>query len=271
VRDVVNSRILWAVIHRDLRLLLSSKSNVIPIVVVSALIFAGLPLLVGLAPSAINIPLGDVGALAASLPGAGAAGLPADPDARLTVLLLVYLLAPMFLIVPIMLSIVAAAGAIAGERERGTLETLLLSPISDRQLFVAKTAGAWIPAVLITVVGAVVYQVVATVVLAGTGAQPFPNLLWTLLVLWVSPAVAAAALGALVMVSARARTFQDAMQFGGVLVLPVVAVTVAQSTGLLALGVVHVAVAGAALWVAAGLLLRAGARTLRRDQLTPRL
>ena len=49
-----------------------------------------------------------------------------------------YLLAPLFLIVPLMVSAVLAADAFAGEKERKTLETLLHLPISDRDLFFAK-------------------------------------------------------------------------------------------------------------------------------------
>ena len=175
------------------------------------------------------------------------------------------------MIIPVLLAVVSAAGSIAGERERGTLEILLLSPITDRQLFLAKTIGAWLPAVVITLAGSVVYQLVATAALWGTGVRPFPNLLWTLLLLWVAPALAAGALGVVVLLSARARTVQDAMQVGGVLVLPVVAVAVAQASGLLALGSPAIAVAGAVLWVLAALLLRAGARSLQRDRLVAAL
>jgi ABC-2 type transport system permease protein len=260
-------RILWAVVRRDLVTLSGSKATLLPLLLVPLVVFAGLPLLVRAAPGAVNLPVTDVDTLTAMLPGTSAAGLPADPELRLIHLMLVYLLAPMLLIVPVMVSVVAAAGAIAGERERRTLEILLLSPITDRQFFVAKTLGAWLPAVAITLLGSVVYQVVATMALADTRIRPFPNLLWTLLILWVAPALAAAALGAVVVLSAHARTSQDAMQLGAVLILPVVAVTVAQASGLLALGAATVAASGVALWLVAALLLRAGTRLLQRDRL----
>ena len=41
------------------------------------------------------------------------------------------------------------------------VEILLLSPATDRQLFIAKTVGAWVPAVAITFVGTIAYQAVA--------------------------------------------------------------------------------------------------------------
>ena len=229
-------RIVRAIALRDLRLLVANKTTAIPMSVMPLIIFAGLPLLVGLMPSAMNLPVDDLGILVDAMPESEAAKLPTAPDARLAALFLGYLFAPMFLLVPLMLSIVAAAGSIAGERERRTLETLLLSPATDRQLFIAKTAGAWVPAVVVTFVGAIVYQVVANQVLADSGFRPFPNATWTLLIIWVSPALAAATLGVVVTISARSRTYQGALQAGGLLVLPLLAVLIAQATGLMFLG-----------------------------------
>jgi ABC-2 type transport system permease protein len=264
-------RAVRAIVRRDLRVLMGSPSTLVPMLLVPLVLFAGLPLLVGVAPSAINLPVSDVASLTGVLPADLVASLPADPDAQLKVVMITHLLAPMLLIVPVMLSVVAAAGAIAGERERGTLETLLLSPVSDRQLFLAKTAGTWVPTVLVTVLGAIVYQLVGTWVLADLGVRPFPNLAWTLLVLWVAPALAAAALGAVVLISARAESLQGATQLGGALILPLVAVAVAQATGALALGTWVLAVTGLVVWGLAALLLRAGARAMARDRLATRL
>lgn len=53
-----------------------------------------------------------------------------------------------------LLSLLAAADAISGERERGTLETLLLTPISRRDIAVAKLVAAlslWLAAFAIAV------------------------------------------------------------------------------------------------------------------------
>lgn len=53
-----------------------------------------------------------------------------------------------------LLTLLAAADAISGERERGTLETLLLTPISRRQIVVGKQVAAlslWLAAFVITI------------------------------------------------------------------------------------------------------------------------
>ena len=58
---------------------------------------------------------------------------------RILGLILNNIMPPFFLIVPIMASSVMAASSFVGEKEKHTLETLLYSPLSLRQLFQSKT------------------------------------------------------------------------------------------------------------------------------------
>ena len=271
--DHPTTRLLLAVVRRDLRLLVASRATLIPLLVLPVVVFVVLPLVSGLAPGVLNLPLDDLGSLVAVLPDLLPAGttMPADPEGQVVTVLLVSLFAPMVLVVPVMLATVAAASAIAGERERRTLELLLLSPITDRQLLLAKTLAAWLPAIAVTVAGSAAYQLVATALLSGYDVRPFPNLLWTLLIVWVSPAIAAVSLLLVVVISGRSRTVQDAIQLGGVLVLPLIGLLVAQSTGALLLTPLHLAVGGGLLWAAAGALLHTGARALGRDSLARQL
>ena len=75
-----------------------------------------------------------------------------------------YLLAPLFLIVPLMVSAVLAADAFAGEKERKTLESLLHLPIAARELFYAKLLTAFIPAMVVSWVGFVCFCIVSNAV-----------------------------------------------------------------------------------------------------------
>lgn len=58
------------------------------------------------------------------------------------------------LLVPVMVATVLAADGVAGEQERRTLEGLLLTPVTDRELATAKLLAAWLPAVVLGTVGA---------------------------------------------------------------------------------------------------------------------
>ena len=196
--------------------------------------------------------------------------LPADE--QLIVLVLGYLLAPLFLIVPLMVSAVLAADAFAGEKERKTLESLLHLPISDRELFYAKLLTAFIPAMVVSWVGFLCFAVVSNAVAWPVLHRVFvPTRLWLVMILWMAPAVAALGLAVMVRVSARARTSQEANQLGGAVILPLIFLAVGQSSGLLLVPVEIAIAVGAVLWVVALLLIRGGAKRFTRDQLAARL
>ena len=71
-----------------------------------------------------------------------------------------YIFAPMFLIVPVMVSAIISANSFAGEKEKKTLESLLYTPVSEKELFFSKTAAAFLPAIAIAAAGFVLYGAV---------------------------------------------------------------------------------------------------------------
>jgi fatty-acid desaturase len=95
----------------------------------------------------------------------------------------------------------------------------------------------------------------------------FPNLMWIFLAIWVAPAVAGLGLGVTVLVSARAETFQEAYQLGGVIVLPILLLVVGQATGILYFSSWLVLALGLLFWVVDAVLLTLGARHFRRSEL----
>ncbi|MCK7526808.1 MAG: ABC transporter permease subunit [Ignavibacteriales bacterium] len=56
-----------------------------------------------------------------------------------------FMLAPLFLIMPLMFSSVVGADSFVGERERKTMEALLYSPATDMELFLGKVSGGGDP------------------------------------------------------------------------------------------------------------------------------
>ena len=99
-----------AVIAKDLTAVRRSKAVILPMLIVPFLLLVVLPLIVGIAARNAHAP--DVSSMLRALPGGLAKpilGLP--PRERLVTLVDGYLLAPLFLIVPLMLAAVLAAGA----------------------------------------------------------------------------------------------------------------------------------------------------------------
>jgi ABC-2 type transport system permease protein len=99
----------------------------------------------------------------------------------------------------------------------------------------------------------------------------FPNLMWVVMVLWVMPATAGLGLTAMVLVSIRVNTFQEAYQMGGIVVLPIVALMISQATGVMYFSVGLVLLLGLGLWMIDAALLWFGVKTFRRSELIARL
>ena len=193
-----------AVVVKDLTAVRRSKGVLMPMLMVPGLLLVVLPLLIGLAARSNTAP--NVDGFLRSVPHSVARPILELPEAQqLVVLVNGYLLAPLFLIVPLMVASVLAADAFAGEKERKTLETLLHLPIADRDLFYAKVLGAFLPAVLVSWVGFVLFAIVVNTVAWPVMHRIFiPTRLWLVMIVWVAPAVAALGLGVMVRVSARA-------------------------------------------------------------------
>jgi ABC-2 type transport system permease protein len=266
-------RAILAVVRRDLTVAMGSKAVVLPALIVPAIFLVLLPALAGLAPRAIDeATIGELDAILTLLPASALEALPSDPGLLAAELTVTWLLAPMVLLVPVMFAAVLAADAIAGEKERGTLEGVLLTPLTDRELALAKLLTSLLPATVLGIGGGVVYATVANLSV-GTqlGRLVLPTPEFAVMVLWAGPTFAAAALAGVLLVSVRVESTQAAFQLGGVVVLPVIGLLITQATGALLLSVWLLVVAGlVALAIALGLSV-AVARSLARPSLGARL
>ena len=167
-----------------------------------------------------------------------------------------YFLAPMFLILPLMTSSIVSSESFAGEKERKTLEGLLYSPATDAEIFTGKVLAAFIPAMALSLISFAVYTlVVNTVGYELMGGIWFPLKAWWPLIFWISPAFAILGTLVTVLISSRVKTFMEAYQSGGSLVVIVLALFVGQISGVLYLNVLAGMLVGLALWlIDAGLL-----------------
>ena len=273
----MNRRAIRAIVRKDLKVVFQNKGVSIPIIVVPIVILTLMPAMAFFAPmlelSSAGSPLDDLAFYLESLPLSIADELAGMNDLQQIIyLMLVYLLAPMYLILPLMVASVIAADSFAGEKERKTLEALLYTPTTDRELFVAKMLSAWLPAVGVAWLGFLVYAIMANLSSWQTmGRLFFPNAMWVVLALWVAPAVAGLGLGVTVLVSARAKSFQEAYQLGGVLVLPIILLMVGQATGVMYFSTGLVFLLGVAFWAIDVALLWFGGQAFQRSEVIAQL
>jgi ABC-type Na+ efflux pump permease subunit len=271
----MNIRAIKAIVRKDLKVAVQNKGVVLPIIILPLILFIAFPWFMAYAPSlaASTGTSNNIGQMLERMPSGLLQELSGyTREQQMVVFTLVYMLAPLFLIMPIMVSSVLAADSFAGEKERKTLEALLYTPTTDRELFTAKLLGAWLTAIAVTLLSFFVYGVMANA--AGwhsIGHLFFPNWMWIALVFWVTPAVAALGLVVMVFVSARAQGFQDAYQTGGLVVLPVVALMIGQISGVLYFSLGVVIFVGLVIWLLDLVLLWFASKSFRRGELMTRL
>ena len=132
-----------------------------------------------------------------------------------------YLFAPFFLLIPLMSATTVSAQSFAGEKERGTLESILFAPVDALSLYMGKILAALIPAVGLSFISFLIYGVVVnTLGWPMFGRLFFPDLNWLPLMLLVIPMISLGAILFSVYVSSRVATFQAAYQMSGLVVLP---------------------------------------------------
>jgi ABC-2 type transport system permease protein len=268
----MNARALLAIARKDLKVVRQNKNVVTPVVIMVVVFFIVFPLVIGLAPTLFNgleDKISPIDGFLAKIP----AGLQQEfvtysIDQKLIVLALEYMLLPFFLILPLMVASMIAADSFAGEKERKTLEALLYTPTTDRELLIGKMLSGWLAAIGVAVGGFLTYAIAVN-----AGAWPtmqrvfFPNALWIVMILWVVPALSGLGVGVMVVGSSRAQGFQDANQMAGLVVLPIVGLFYAQMAGAIFLNISIMLLIGLFVWLLTGLLIWLGSRSFHRNRL----
>ncbi len=140
------------------------------------------------------------------------------------------LLIPMFWIVTVGLTATVSADSFVGEKERGTLEPLLATPIRVGELLFGKMLTAVVLAVLGTWFGVAIF---ATLVWQ-SNTPYLPKFLladpdWAIAILVIVPLCATMSGAISAIISTRASTYRSAYQLNGLVVLPIVAMLIPQT------------------------------------------
>jgi len=232
----------------------------IPLLLMALFVFVG-PELADMTPE-------EVDHLKAILPGTE--GL---TEEQLSIYLVGALIAPvLFLIAPLMSSSMIAADSFAGEKERKTIEPLLAAPVSEAELFLGKVLVSFLPTTILLYVSFGLCCVLINALTANIMGYiwfPPPNAL--LSVCLIGPLYTFLGMCLVIMGSARASTVRDASNYAGVLILPLLAVLLAQLAGLVAVSTTYILVAAGTLALIDALTFRLAYRTFNREDIITRL
>lgn len=149
-----NAAAVWAVAVKDMRAIFANIQVWLPMAIIPAIVGVILPaavLLVLRFKGAGSMQNADqilqyLERLPASPLRQAVESLPAL-EQRLAYLMANFLFAPLFLLIPLMAASVISAASFAGEKERGTPESLLLAPVNLMSLLTGKVLAALLPSV----------------------------------------------------------------------------------------------------------------------------
>lgn len=149
----------------------------------------------------------------------------ASPDTVLEILILnQYLL--YFLMLPLIIPVFVAVYSIIGEKQQRTLEPLLATPISTWELLLGKTLAGAIPAVLITWVSYAITLLTMVLTVRPEVYAIMYDPMWLLAMLLLVPFLTIMAVTVGIIISSRVNDIRLAEQMGGLLVLPLVGLTI---------------------------------------------
>ncbi|MFV0528948.1 MAG: ABC transporter permease [Lachnospiraceae bacterium] len=192
----------------------------------------------------------------------------ADPVHMVIKLLLDSILPIFFLLIPIMAASVMAASSFVGEKEKHTLETLLYSPMTIKQIYHAKVYASFVLSMFVALSSFVVMILVVEIeVRLLTGVFILPGLSWLPLIIVVSPALSLIAITLIVQGSAKAQSVEESQQRSVFLILPIILLAVGQFAGVMLINEWMLLALGAVLAAIAWLLLKRSFKGLGYERL----
>lgn len=198
----------FALIKKDIRSIISNKQVLMVMLMVPLALSIVLPSIIVFVTVLVPNSVSDFQKLLEMLP------VPAgeyNQEQMVLGLVLNKIMPAFFLIIPVMASSVMAASSFVGEKEKHTLETLLYSPLSIKQLFQSKILAGFSVGMMVSYISFAVMMLVLEIeMLFLTGNVLMPDISWIIIMLFIAPAVSIVAIAVTVRGSAKAQTMEEA-------------------------------------------------------------
>lgn len=225
--------------HKDINDIMSSKQVFLPMIIVPLVIVVIIPfaMIIGINfTSDYSSALEKIGPILKKLPEQYSSVYTSSQ--LLIKISLDFMFPSYFLIIPIMCSGVMGASSFVGEREHKTMESILYTPLTMEQLLRSKILGVFVPSYVVTLLSFIAFGIIMNVCgFIYFKGFIFPDLKWIIIMFWVVPGVSLLSLTFTVLVSAKSKTFQEAQQVSGFLLIPVIMILIGQVSGLIFLNV----------------------------------
>ena len=255
----------FALIKKDIRSITSNKQVFMVMLMVPLALSIVLPSIIVFVTVLVPNSVSDFQKLLEMLP------VPAgeyNQEQMVLGLVLNKIMPAFFLIIPVMASSVMAASSFVGEKEKHTLETLLYSPLSIKQLFQSKILAGFSVGMMVSYISFAVMMLVLEIeMLFLTGNVLMPDISWIIIMLFIAPAVSIVAIAVTVRGSAKAQTMEEAQQRAVFLIFPILVLVIGQFTGVIMVNSGLLLGLGMVLVVIDVLLIRGASRRFTYEKL----
>lgn len=131
------------------------------------------------------------------------------------------MISPVIGIMVIVPASMISANALVGEKEQNTLEPLLCTPLTDRELLIGKVLSSFIPTITLLLGSVIVTEIATNIILTSVGAEVilFPGVSSLFLLLVAGPILIAAVVSVMVLISGKVKRVYEAYQSSGVVVM----------------------------------------------------
>ncbi len=264
---MINRNRVKVIIFKDLLEMKNDKATFIPLLIFPLIFSVFLPLVLLL--GGINNPFtkGDMRAFVENMQAIIIPkGLPTGTEGVYAILL--FFLLPLFMTIPVILSTVLASSSFVGEKEKKTLEGLLYTPVTNKELLLSKILAAALPSMIITWISIFIYGVL----LDSFGYVIFERLVfpswdWIVMGGLIAPLLTFLSITLVVVISQKAKTMKSAQSVSIIIILPIIAFVSSQASGLLLINVYLELLFALFLLITDVILLHVIAKKMNRENL----
>ena len=254
-----------ALIKKDIRGITSNKQVLMVMLMVPLALTIILPSIIVFVTALVPEAASDYEKLLSMLP---VTGREYSQEQMILGLIFNKIMPAFFMMIPLMASSVMAASSFVGEKEKHTLETLLYSPLSLKQLFQYKILAGFSVGMMVSFISfAAMMLVLETEIFLFTGSVIMPDISWLIVMLLIAPAISLVAIALTVRGSAKAQTIEEAQQRAVFLIFPILALIIGQFTGVILVNSWLLLVVGIVLALLAFLLMRGAAGKFTYEKL----
>lgn len=269
----MNTHRIKALVKKELLEMMYDKSTLYPMLFIAvffSVILPNLLIIFSTKVDLINLP----SEFETSIKQLKTVDLPADVStAHLIIyIVLMYFLMPLFLLMPVIISNASASYSFVGEREHKTLEGLLYTPLSDKEMLLGKVIASFIPSIIITY-GAVIFYGISVNIFGWQHFHQliFPNGAWLSLIIVIIPSITFLSICLVMMIANQAKSMKSAQSVALFLVVPIIGLIISQASGIMLLGFRTILIAGLILIVLNIIIFILLVKSFNRDKMVSKL